>query len=190
MSPNNNMRPYAGIARFLRHGYARSIGLGLFYVGTLLGIPVAYSADSPDETFLNALQGSWTMAGTVGGKPVRYRADGQRVLHGGFLKLHMIDTGSPPQYEADAFIGFDPKEHDYIAHWLDRCGAAGARVVAEGKRIGDQLVITFPYADGPFRDTFTWRSATGSWSLLLESQAANGTWSTFASYTLTRSSPP
>jgi hypothetical protein len=126
------------------------------------------------------------MVGTLGGKSVRYRADGERVLQGGFLKLHMIDIDSPPQYEADAFLGFDPKAGDYIAHWLDRFGAAGARVVGQGKRNGEQLVITFPYADGAFRDTFTWRPATASWALLLESQASNGTWSTFASYTLTR----
>jgi hypothetical protein len=84
---------------------------------------------------------------------VRYRADGQRVLQGGFMKLHMIDVASPPRYEAAIFIGFDPKAHDYVAHWLDRFGAAGARVVAQGKRVGEQLVITCPYADGPFRET-------------------------------------
>jgi hypothetical protein len=102
------------------------------------------------------------------------------------MKLHMIDARSPPQYEAEVYIGFDPKANDYIAHWLDRFGAAGARVVARGERNGERLVIVFPYADGAFRDTFTWQPATASWSLLLESQSANGAWSTFASYTLSR----
>jgi hypothetical protein len=100
----------------------------------------------------------------------------------------MIDTGSPPQYEADVFIGFDAEAHDYIAHWLDRFGAAGARVVARGTTTGEQLVLTFPYADGLFRDTLSWRPATRSWSLLLESGATDGAWKTFASYTLTRQS--
>jgi hypothetical protein len=98
----------------------------------------------------------------------------------------MIDIDSPPQYEADVFLGYDPKAQDYIAHWLDRFGAAGARVVGEGKRTGRQLVMTFPYADGAFRDTFTWQPATDSWSLLIEAQGKSGAWSTFASYTLTR----
>jgi hypothetical protein len=146
----------------------------------------ANAVDSPDETFLNGLEGNWTMPGTFRGKPVHYRAQGQRVLQGGFLKLHMVDIGSPSPYEADVFLGFDPKTGDYIAHWLDRFGAAGARVVGEGKRVGQQLVITFPYADGAFRDTLTRLPATDSWSLLIESQAANGAWSTFASYTLVR----
>ncbi len=144
-------------------------------------------ATSPDEAYLDALAGKWVMAGTLGGKPVRYFADGQRVLQGGFIELHMIDAGSPSQYEADVFIGFDAKAKDYIAHWLDRFGAPGARVVARGERQGRRLVLTFPYADGAFRDTFTWQPESKSWSLLLESQASNATWSTFASYTLIRS---
>lgn len=148
--------------------------------------PAAHSAKAPDEAYLDALQGTWVMNGTLGGKPVRYRAEGRRVLQGGFLKLHMVDAESPPQYEADVYIGFDPKAGDYIAHWLDRFGAAGARVVARGDRTGQRLVVVFPYADGAFRDTFTWRPESRSWSLVLESQSADGAWSTFASYVLTR----
>jgi hypothetical protein len=45
-----------------------------------------------DDAYLDNLQGSWLMEGTLGGKPVHYRADGQRVLKGGFLRLHMIDV--------------------------------------------------------------------------------------------------
>jgi hypothetical protein len=148
------------------------------------GTPARQSTESADEMFLDALQGDWTMAGTLGGKPVRYLADGRRVLQGGFLKLHMSDVQTPPKYEADVFIGFDAKADDFIAHWLDRFGAAGARVVGRGERKGRQLVILFPYTDGAFRDTFTWEPASRSWSLLLESQSAEG-WSTFATYTLT-----
>jgi len=156
----------------------------------LTGAVVIYAADagkSPDESYLDGLQGTWAMAGTLGGKPVRYVADGQRALGGAFMKLHMIDVGSPPQYEADVYVGYDQNANDFIAHWLDRFGAAGARVVARGERQGRQLVFLFPYADGAFRDTFTWQpDSGGSWSLLLESQRPNGAWSTFATYTLTR----
>jgi hypothetical protein len=88
------------------------------------------------------------MAGSFGGKSVRYLPHGQRVLRGGFIKLQMIDAGSPPQHEADVFIGFDANANDYIAHWLDRFGAPGARVVARGERQGQRLVLFFPYAVG------------------------------------------
>ena len=126
------------------------------------------------------------MAGTTLGKPVRYHAQGERVLQGGFLRLHMVDAATPPKYEADVFIGFDAKAGDYVAHWLDRFGAAGARVVATGKRDGKQLVIYFPYAEGKFRDTFIFEPESDTWSLLIESQEANGSWSTFANYKLAR----
>jgi len=128
------------------------------------------------------------MSGTLGGEPVRYLAEARRVLQGGFVKLHMIDAQQPPQYEADVYLGFDSKANDFIVHWLDRFGAAGARVVARGERNGHRLVVIFPYADGAFRDTFTWQPATRSWLLLLESQSDDGTWSTFANYTMTRRS--
>jgi hypothetical protein len=92
-----------------------------------IAVRAADTARSPDEAYLDALQGTWTMAGTLRGKPVRYVADGQRVLQDGFVKLHMMDGDSRPPYEADVFIGFDAKANDYIAHWLDRFGAPGAR---------------------------------------------------------------
>ena len=159
--------------------------LSIFSAATIaFAAAPAPPAKSADEAFLDALQGDWTMSGTLGGKPVRYVADGRRVLQGAFLKLHMIDVQSPPKYEAEVFIGFDAKANDFIAHWLDRFGAAGARVVARGERTDQQLVIVFPYTEGAFRDTFSWEPASRSWSILLESQSEAGTWSTFATYTL------
>ncbi|HEY3786401.1 MAG TPA: hypothetical protein VGL55_14070 [Steroidobacteraceae bacterium] len=147
-------------------------------------------AQSADEAYLDALQGAWLMEGTLAGKPVRYFAEGKRVLQGGFMKLHMIDTGSPPQYEADVFVGYDSRAKDYIGHWLDRFGAAGARVVARGERHDEQLVLLFPYPEGAFRDTFTWRPESRSWNLLLETQGRHGSWSTFANYNLIRRAQP
>jgi hypothetical protein len=151
--------------------------------------PVSARADGTGETddaYLEQLLGEWDMTGTFGGKAVRYRASGERVLQGGFLRLHMIDADPTPKYEADVFVGFDSQRHDFVAHWLDRFGAAGARVVGTGKRNDMRLVMIFPYASGAFRDTFIFQPASGMWSLLLESQSPNGEWSTFANYTLAR----
>jgi hypothetical protein len=144
------------------------------------------NARSPDDTYLDALQGDWQMTGTLLGKPVKYNAHGEYVLQGGFLRLHMIDAAPAPTYEADLFLGYDSKARDYIGHWLDRFGAAGARVVAAGKRHDETLVIEFPYAEGAFKDTFVLDPSTHTWSLLIESQAPGGAWSDFASYKLTR----
>ena len=151
------------------------------------GLHAAAAVAAPaDEAFLDALCGSWTMSGAVMGEPVRYRAIAERALKGTFLRLHMIDAAKPPQYQADVYLGYDAKANDYVVHWLDEFGAAGARVVGTGHRDGERLVVDFPYADGAFRDTFTHDPATGTWTLLLESQAKDGLWSTFATYTLAR----
>ena len=155
-------------------------------VATNLTVLCAPGNPPPDEAYLDGLRGLWEMQGTLGGKPVRYRAEGQRVLQGGFLSFHMVDATAKPGYEANLFLGYDPKARDYIAHWLDRFGAAGARVVATGHRKGDRLVLLFPYPEGAFRDTFSWRRDTANWTLLIESQAADTSWKTFATYTLER----
>lgn len=151
--------------------------------GTSLGTETARSAD---DAYLDALQGTWEMTGTLLGKPVKYHARGERVLQGGFLRLHMIDIAPAPTYEADLFIGYDSRAKDYVGHWLDRFGAAGARVVATGKREGQTLVIQFPYAEAAFKDTFVFDPAARTWSLLIEAQGPSGAWSNFASYTLVR----
>ena len=167
--------------------------LTLFAVGLIAAVVnspggLAQGQPSLDEAYLDGLQGQWLMEGAVGGKPVRYRAEGRRVLQGGFLSFHMQDAAATPHYEATVYLGFDPKAKDYIAHWLDRFGAAGARVVATGRREGDRLMVIFPYPEGAFRDTFTRDRKQGTWTLLLESQAADKSWTTFASYSIVR--PP
>jgi hypothetical protein len=144
----------------------------------------ADDARSADNAYLDALQGDWDMAGIFLGKPVKYHARGERVLQGGFLRLHMIDAANVPAYEADVFLGYDARADDYVGHWLDRFGAAGARVIGTGKRKGETLVIEFPYDDAPFKDTFVYSPNSRTWSLLIESQAQGGGWSNFASYTL------
>jgi hypothetical protein len=147
----------------------------------------ASSADAAaDNAYLDGFQGEWEMIGNVLGKAVRYHCQAQRVLQGGFLSLHMIDAAPSPEYEAEVFIGFDATARDYIVHWLDRYGAAGARVVATGKRKGQRLVVTFPYSSGAFRDTFSGDPKSNHWTLLIESQKQDGGWSTFGSYDVTR----
>jgi hypothetical protein len=64
------------------------IGIALFCLTSSVATRSADSVKSADEAYLDALQGKWVMEGTLGGKPVRYFAVAQRVLNGGFLKLH------------------------------------------------------------------------------------------------------
>lgn len=141
---------------------------------------------TPLDPFLAQLAGDWEQVGTLLGKPVHYRGEGRWVLKSGWLCLTLIDTGTPPKYAASVYFGVDARGGDYIAHWLDQFGGAGARVVATGHRDGQKLVLVFPYEEGAFRDTFSLATDGNSGSLLLESQARDASWSTFASYTLTK----
>ena len=122
----------------------------------LLAVCLPAAAAAPEPTHLLAtLAGDWDLAGTVLGKPAHYRAQGRWVLHGGWLEFSMVDLATPPDYEARVFIGYDAKAGDYVAHWLDRFGAAGARVTATGSGQDGTLVLLFPYAEGAFRDTLS-----------------------------------
>jgi hypothetical protein len=42
---------------------------------------LAQNAPSADDAYLEALRGDWDMSGTLLGKPVKYRARGERVRH-------------------------------------------------------------------------------------------------------------
>jgi hypothetical protein len=153
-------------------------------------VPLAAAAEPPAATrYLAQLAGHWDLVGTVLGKPAHYHGQGSWVLNGGWLRFSMIDVASPPRYEAQLYLGYDAKAGDYIAHWLDRFGAAGARVVATGQRTERTLVLLFPYAEGAFRDTLTLAGDSDSGTLLLEAQGKDGGWSTFASYRLRRVAP-
>jgi hypothetical protein len=162
--------------------------LGLLALLLLDGRASAAPAPAADP-FLAQLVGSWELPGTVRGQPVHHRAQGRWVLNAGWLCLSLTDTATTPAYQAEVYLSFDSQQHDYIVHWLDQFGAAGARVVGRGQRQGQQLVLLFPYAEGAFRDTLTLAADGRSGTLLLESQETDGHWATFASYRLQRSGP-
>ena len=144
------------------------------------------AATVPRDPFLAELAGRWFFTGTVHGKHVDYIGRGRWVLGDGWLRLNLLDAAKPSTYEADVYIGHDLAADDYIAHWLDRFGAAGARVVAAGHRQGRRLVLDFPYETSVFRDTLTLAPDGASGTLLIESKGASETWSTFASYEFRR----
>jgi len=164
---------------------ARLCALGLLLV--LACVPPAGADPSvARDPYLGLLAGRWDFTGTLRGKPVHYHVEGRWVLASGWMRLALVDAARPPGYQADVYLGFDAKAGDYVIHWLDQFGAPGARVVGSGKRAGQKLVVLFPYEWGAFRDTFELAADGSGGSLLLESQEKDGSWSTFASYTLKR----
>jgi len=138
------------------------------------------------RSLLNHLQGKWQMKGTVMKKPVEYIAEGMWVLQDQFLSLHMKDVEVPPTYEVNLYIGIDSSRNQYVAHWLDSFGGAGARVVALGPLSADKIEIVYPYSEGRFRNLFKYDSRKDEWTLLIESEGNDGQWSVFAQYNLLR----
>jgi hypothetical protein len=156
----------------------------------LLRLVTVAAADVPTvperDAFLEQLAGDWALTGHVRDKPVRYRGRAEWVLEDGWLRLSLVDAAIPPSYAAHVYLSFDAKAGEYVAHWLDRFGAAGARVVGLGHRVDQTLVLIFPYAESNFRDTLTLTADGASGSLQLESKNAAGEWSTFAAYAMKR----
>ena len=148
--------------------------------------PSSGSSQTPSQTFLRHLQGSWMMTGTVRTKPVEYHAEVHWVLQNQWLSFHMEDAASPPKYEANLMVGVDSSKHQYVGHWLDLFGGAGARVVGMGPLSEDKMQIIYPYEEGRFRNLFTYDSTTDTWSLTMESEGKDGHWSPFAQYIATR----
>jgi len=135
---------------------------------------------------LNHLQGQWVMTGDVLGKPVQYTAEGTWILGNQWFCLHMKDTATPPAYEASLFIGLDSAKNEYVAHWLDSFGGAGARVVGTAPLSAEKVEIEYPYAESKFRNIFTHDPPTDEWFLQIESERTGGTWTHFAKYDLKR----
>ena len=126
------------------------------------------------------------MKGTVLKKPVEYAAEGAWVLRDQFFSLRMKDVAVPPAYEVNLFIGIDSLKNQYVAHWLDSFGGAGARVVGFGPLSSENISIVFPYTQGRFRNLFKYNSDRDEWTLVIESEGKEGNWSLFADYNLVK----
>jgi hypothetical protein len=143
-------------------------------------------SQTPAPDLLSHLQGTWQMKGTVMKKPVKYNAEGVWILHHQFLLLHMKDVAVPSSYEVNLYIGIDTSKNQYVAHWLDSFGGAGARVVAFGPLSAEKIEIVYPYPEGRFRNLFKYNSRKDEWTLLIESEGKDGLWSVFAEYNILR----
>jgi hypothetical protein len=156
-----------------------------FFVISSLSLTIGYG-QAPSLVLLDRLQGEWDMTGMVMKKPVRYSAEGMFVLKNQFLSFHMKDVAVPSAYEANLYIGIDSSENQYIAHWLDSFGGAGARVVGVGPFSPEKIEIVYPYSGGRFRNLFNYDSKKDEWTLVIESESPDGHWSPFAQYNITR----
>lgn len=147
--------------------------------------PAAGAAASP-VPLLRQLDGDWRMSGDVRGKPVTYRMTAEPALQGTFTALRMKDVQVPAQYEAVVYIGYDAASKTVIAHWMDSFGPKYSIPHGTGQIDGNTIQFVFPYATGPFRNTWRYDPAAGSWQFALESGQPDGTWKHFARYEVKR----
>lgn len=154
--------------------------LGLFFFRSAL----AQEEGNPshlEDAFLDQLTGTWTMVGHVMGDSVTYSADAEWVLSHQFLRLRMEDVSTPPEYVAHIYIGYDPEEEEYVAHWLDDSGGRSSKTLGFGQREGKTVTFEFDYPEGLFRTTFE-QKAGEAWHVLIRAKEDMGAWSTFAEY--------
>jgi hypothetical protein len=165
----------------------RSLGLTSVLAVALAACLSAQASDPGQmDGLLEHLLGKWRMTGSVRGRPATYALNATRILQGRFVELHMEDVNQPPAYEARVFIGVDSAGGRYIAHWLDKFGAAYSVPHATGHSRGDTLLLTFPYPHGAFRDTFVYDRHTDAWYFRLEAADSSGGWRLFAEYQVRR----
>lgn len=137
-------------------------------------------------SLLKLLDGEWLMKGDVLGKPVTYLLVAGPTLRTTFTELHMRDLAEPPQYEARVFLGVDAENGDLIVHWMDSFGARYSIPHGTGRIDGSTLQFTFPYPDGPFRDTFEFDASNSTWHFRIEAGQPDGSWKHFARYDVRR----
>ena len=157
----------------------------------LVLFPVVMPAQSPTpsereskftDPLLDSLVGNW--------RAVRKLADGKTaenvvrvgwVLNHQFLELHYLDVATPPQYEAMAFIGYDPKTSRYVLHWIDIFGGRASQVVGYGPLddAAHSIYFTFNKPEGQFMNVYVFDPATKTWTSVMR-QKTKGPWSVIA----------
>lgn len=132
------------------------------------------------DELLDHLVGDWKLTRKIRGQTAENTVKAEWVLQHQFLRVHMKDLATPPDYEAMIFIGYDNASERYVAHWIDVFGGRISETLGYGARAGNRIKFVFEYPDGPFHNTFTWDAEAKTWTCLLEQKDQTGKWKEFA----------
>jgi hypothetical protein len=159
---------------------------------TLVPTPVAQSQQTLDgrdrifrDELLDNLVGDWKVTRKFKTRTAENTAKAEWVLNHQFLLIKK-DVNTPPQYEANIYIGYDNTSDRYVAHWVDVFGGRFSETLGYGTRDGNRIKFVFEYPDGPFLNTFTWNKDKKSWTFLMQQKDSTGSWTLFAEDTLVR----
>lgn len=138
------------------------------------------------DDLLDRLVGKWSIDRKVGKRHENNLLDAEWVLNHQFLRLHMIDTKTPPAYEAIVYVGLDPDKSRYVVHWVDTFGGKYS-LTGTGKRDGNAVKFEFGEPGDLIHNTFTWMPGSGNWTSRIEQQGSDGKWQLFLEDIITRS---
>src|SRR5262245_8308468 len=164
----------------------------LFFLGVLLCVSASsrtpIAAQEPldgrhrifQDELLDHLVGDWKLTRQMRGQTAENTVKAEWVLQHQFLRVHMKDVATPPNYEAMIFIGYDNTSESYVAHWIDVFGGRFSETLGYGVRDGNRVKFIFEYPDGPFHNTFNWNAEAKTWTFLMEQKDRTGKWKEFA----------
>lgn len=141
------------------------------FCSLLYSVPAFSQAPAPlkhiSDGVLGHFLGTWTVTGSILGKPTKTGAQVQEILNGSFLEVHLKDPANNDRYEANVFFG-EKQDGGLVVHWLDETGAETSQTLGTGSAEGNVVTLTFPYPEGAFRDKLTYDPAHDRWRLFIE----------------------
>jgi hypothetical protein len=129
---------------------------------------------SVQDELLEKLIGRWHIVREFKNRKGENSAVAEWVLNHQFVRIHMIDVNQPPRYEGHIYIGFNPVEGRYVAHWIDVFGGQFSETLGLGKRNGDSIAFEFRYPDGLLTNVFTFHPESGGWTSKIDHQSESG----------------
>lgn len=172
----------------------RDFSLALLFLATVLFFPPNVAPQQPldgrdrifQDALLDNLVDDWKVTRKFKTRTAENTAKVEWVLNHQFLLIQMKDVNSPPQYEANVYVGYDNASDRYVAHWIDVFGGRFSETLGYGTRSGNSIKFVFEYPDGPLLNTFTWNPEKKSWTFLMQQKDPMGKWTLFAEDTLVR----
>ena len=149
----------------------------------VVAVSVLCGAQQPTfrDALLDRFAGRWVLTGTIAGKPAMHDVTADWVLGHQYLRVHEVarerGADGQPAYQADVYVGWDPKARTYTCVWLDNTpGGVDAQSLgraAGGGAGGDSVTFLFRYDDGSrMHTTFAYDRRADAWAWRLDAEPA------------------
>src|SRR5581483_7890352 len=165
----------------------------------------AQAQDLDAAALLDRLAGTWTMTGTLGGKPATHDIAAHWILNKEYVEFHEVSRDrrqdGSPSYEAMLLFSWASKTNEFMCLFLDNTvgGGLSPEGIARGKRSGNAIPVVFACRNGEcppgmsehesMHTTFDYDRSTDTWRLTID-DITDGKTTRFADMTLTRSARP